>query len=159
MSDFTAIVDNKEEVISFVREPFTSKSQHLSHLKLREDSGMGSWLQTAGSKIRTWTGIAPTECTVAYNEQGQAIGWCALGYFRRGTDVIGTYVLPQYRSNGIGAQLAQITLSHPNDGQQTVAYDCIQWDIIHLIRKAKLRPKSIHDLLRLVSSEELSEVI
>lgn len=158
MYDLLAVIDGVEENITFVREMLTSSNKHLAHLKLYDDSGMGCWLQTAGSSTRTWTGIAPTECTVAYNAKGQAVGWCALGYFRKGTDVIGTYVMPAYRNNGIGAQLAQITLSHSNEGQYIVAYDDIQWDIIHLIRKAKLQPKSFHDLAWLTSvrTEEVS---
>jgi GNAT superfamily N-acetyltransferase len=137
--------EGKEEIISLVAEPFTANNHHLAHLKLWEDSGMGCWLSTAGTQSRTWIGIAPTRCVVAYNAQKQAIGWCALGYLRRGVDVIGTYVLPIYRGNGIGALLAQKVLADSNEGQETIAYDDVQWDIIHLIRRAGLKPKSLLD--------------
>lgn len=145
-STHTAAVHDAHEQIFFTREAFTTNNQHLEHLKINEDSGMGSWLQTAGTSIRTWIGVAPIQCTVAYNPAGRAVGWCALGYYRRGIDVIGTYVEPSYRYNGIGALLVEQTLRYPNDGQTIIAYDDIQWNIIHLIRKANLQGRSFCDL-------------
>ncbi len=147
--------DDSDQEFTIVRELFTVESpKHLGHLKLHDGSGMGSWLRAAGTKERTWTGIPPVECTVAYNREGKAIGWCAVGDFTQGlsltspfygkkVDVIGTYVMPDYRLHGIGVQLLKMTLAHC-DSKRTIAYDDAGWDISPMLKKAKLKHVPFH---------------